>query len=109
MEKFVQKTFPHGVHFHDNKELSKDMPLERMPAPSDVFISVSQHIGAPSSPVVAAGDKVVKGQLIAEANGGLGSKVYSSVCGEVVAIVKKAGATGAVSDHIHIKTVESDE
>ena len=109
MEKFVQKTFPHGVHFHDNKELSKDMPLERMPAPSDVFISVSQHIGAPSSPVVAVGDKVVKGQLIAEANGGLGSKVYSSVCGEVVAIVKKAGATGAVSDHIHIKTVESEE
>ena len=24
MEKFVQKTFPHGVHFHDNKELSKE-------------------------------------------------------------------------------------
>lgn len=104
MEKFVQKTFPHGVHFHDNKELSMALPIEVMPTASDVFISVSQHIGAPSSPIVKAGDKVVKGQLIADANGGLGSKVYSSVCGEVVAIVKKKGAAGGMSDHIHIKT-----
>lgn len=109
MQKFVRKTFPHGVHFRDKKELAKDMATEVLPLPSDIFISVSQHIGAPSAPVVKPGDKVVKGQLIADAVGGLGCKVYSSVCGEVVEIVKKAGATGAVSDHIHIKTEQSDE
>ena len=109
MEKFVQKTFPHGVHFHDNKELSKDQAIEVMPAVGDVFISVSQHIGAPSSPLVKPGDKVVKGQLIADAAGGLGSKVYSSVCGEVVEIVKRKTAPGGMCDHIHIKTDGSDE
>ena len=106
MEKFVQKTFPHGVHFHDNKELSKEQAIEVMPLASDVFISVSQHIGAPSTPIVQAGDKVVKGQLIADAVGGLGSKVYASVCGEVVGVVKKVGAAGGMADHIHNKTSE---
>ena len=109
MQKFVKKTFRHGVHFHDKKELSKGQATEVMPTPGDVFISVSQHIGAPSAVTVAPGDKVVKGQLIADAVGGLGCKVYSSVCGEVVEIVKKAGATGALSDHIHIRTDGSDE
>jgi len=109
MEKFVQKTFPHGVHFHDNKELSKEQAIEVMPLASDVFISVSQHIGAPSTPIVKAGDQVVKGQLIADAVGGLGSKVYASVCGEVVGIVKKVGAAGGLADHIHIKTSEQQD
>ena len=109
MQKFVKKTFRHGVHFHDKKELSKGQATEVMPTPGDVFISVSQHAGAPSAGTVAPGDKVVKGQLIADAVGGLGCKVYSSVCGEVVEIVKKAGATGALSDHIHIRTDGSDE
>ena len=54
-----------------------------MPAPSLLFLSLSQHIGAPADPVVAAGDTVKKGTLIAKANGPVSANVFSPVCGKV--------------------------
>ena len=53
------------------KYLTKDLPIEKMPEPAKVYISMSQHIGAPALPVVAVGDKVKKGQLVGEASGAL--------------------------------------
>lgn len=44
---------------------------------------VSQHIGAPAKPVVAVGDTVLKGQMIAEAGGFVSSPIYSSVSGKL--------------------------
>ncbi|MBR1624490.1 MAG: electron transport complex subunit RsxC, partial [Clostridia bacterium] len=51
------KFFSRGVHVPDNKDLSRDVPIEVMPAPDIVAISVQQHIGKPSEPVVAVGDE----------------------------------------------------
>jgi Na+-translocating ferredoxin:NAD+ oxidoreductase RnfC subunit len=52
-----------------------------------VEISLSQHIGVPAVPVVKAGDKVVKGQLIADVEAGkLGAKIHASISGEVSAV-----------------------
>ncbi|MBO5714281.1 MAG: ATP-binding cassette domain-containing protein, partial [Clostridia bacterium] len=78
------KPFRYGVHIKDMKYLCMDKPIETMPAPEEVWISVSQHIGAPAIPVVEVGDSVKRGQLIAKASGAVSSNVYSSVCGEVV-------------------------
>ena len=44
---------------------------------------MSQHIGAPSVPVVAAGDSVACGQKIAEAGAGLSVPQFASVSGRV--------------------------
>ncbi|MCB5702965.1 hypothetical protein LIQ46_08460 [Megasphaera elsdenii] len=46
----------------------------------------SQHIGAPSVPVVQPGDRVQRGQCIAEAGEGLGSPIYTSVSGMVLEV-----------------------
>ena len=35
-----------------------------MPAPDEVLIPLSQHVGAMTTPVVQAGDRVLRGQLI---------------------------------------------
>lgn len=48
-----------------------------------VKIPMSQHIGAPSVPIVQAGDTVVKGQKIGEAAEGLSVAVHSSIDGIV--------------------------
>ena len=56
---------------------------ERIPAPAEVLIPMSQHIGAPSKPTVKAGDRVFVGTLIAEAGGYVGAPIYSSVSGKV--------------------------
>lgn len=97
------KFYPYGVHVRDMKSLSKDKPIEAMPAPEEVAISVSQHIGAPAIPTVAVGDEVVKGQLIAEASGAVSANVYSSVCGTVTAIEDVFNPMGAKQKYIRIK------
>lgn len=58
-------TFKGGVHPFDGKELSKDKPIKELFPEGDMVYPLSQHIGAPAVPVVAKGDYVLAGQLIA--------------------------------------------
>ncbi len=74
-----------GVHPADNK-ISCDAAIENFPIPETAYISMSQHLGAPAGPIVAVGDKVKVGQLIANANGFISAPVHSSVSGTVKAI-----------------------
>ena len=87
----------------DNKELSSSASLEQMPLVAEYFVSLSQHIGKPAEPVVAVGDVVVEGQLIAKASSFVSANIHSPVCGEVVGIVKRRNAQGAMVDYVHIK------
>lgn len=81
------KTFkPGGIHLHDQKHFTASFPLEIMPEPEAVVIPLSQHIGLSAKAVVAKGDKVFMGQMIAEAQGGFSVPVHSSVSGTVDAI-----------------------
>ena len=64
------KTFPlGGVHPSDNKKWSNAKTIEVLELPDVVNIPLGQHIGAPATAKVAKGDKVLTGQLIAEATG----------------------------------------
>ena len=48
----------------------------------EVKLFLTQHVGVPSMPVVKVGDKVNKGDVIAEIpDGKLGSKIHSSIDG----------------------------
>lgn len=77
------KTFPKGgVHPPENK-LTADKPIEIMPLPSYVTIPLSQHIGTPATPVVARGDNVKTGQLIASGKGFVSSNIHSSASGKI--------------------------
>ena len=63
---------------------------------------LSQHIGAPASPIVAVGDAVLKGQKIAEAGGFVSSPIYASVSGTVKAIEPRRVAVGDMVNSIVI-------
>ena len=54
---------------------------------NQIKILLKQHIGAPCAPVVAVGDKVKKGTLLAQPTG-LGANIFSSVFGEVAEITE---------------------
>jgi electron transport complex protein RnfC len=82
----MAKTFKGGIHPPERKELAKDKPLEAFPAPSELVLYVSQHIGAPAQPVVKKGDTVRKGQVLAEAGGFVSAHVHAPVSGTVRAI-----------------------
>lgn len=80
------KTFPGGVHPHDFKHFSKNSPITELPLPERVVIPLSQHIGAPSNPVVKVGDEVLTGQLIAEPGGFVSIPQHASISGKVTKI-----------------------
>lgn len=97
------KTFKGGVHPFEGKELSKDKPVKELKPTRDLVYPLSQHIGAPASPVVAVGDTVLKGQKIAEAGGFVSSPIYSSVSGTVKAIEPRRVAVGDMVNSIIIE------
>ncbi|MDE6659440.1 MAG: electron transport complex subunit RsxC [Eubacterium sp.] len=103
------KSFKKGIHPYEGKELSKDSPIQIVNASATMVYPLSQHIGAPAKAVVAKGDKVLKGQLIAEAGGFISSPIYSSVSGTVKAIEKRIVANGNKVDCIVIENDNNNE
>ncbi len=104
----MTKTFRRGgIHPPDNK-LSAKTPIEVMPLPDTVTVPLSQHIGAPSTPIVVKGDKVLAGQLIATTSGFVSANIHSPVSGTVTAIDNIPDAGGMRRPMITIK-VEGDE
>ena len=88
------KTFKGGVHPFEGKELAKDQPIVEVLPKGDLVYPLSQHIGAPARPIVAVGDKILKGQKIAEAGGFVSSPIYASASGTVKAIEPRRVAVG---------------
>jgi electron transport complex protein RnfC len=98
------KSFRHGVHPGEHKELTEGQPLERLPVPHEVVLPLNQHLGAPSKPTVGVGDKVYRGQKIAEAVGFVSVALHASVTGRVSAIEKRHHPTGRLEEAIVIAT-----
>ncbi len=104
----MKKTFRiGGVHPHDNK-ISAEAAIEIFPAIETAYVSMAQHLGAPATPVVAVGDKVKVGQVIAEPAGFISGFVHSPVSGTVKSVAPRADIAGNLVPHVEI-TVEGDE
>lgn len=96
-----------GIHPEENK-LSNDAATQVAALPVQAVFPLSQHIGAPAKPVVAKGDKVKVGTMIAEAGGFVSAPIYSSVSGTVLKIDTAVDATGYRKPAIIIN-VDGDE
>ncbi len=99
-------TFVGGIHPYEGKELTKDKPIKAVLPKGDLVYPVSQHIGAPATPIVAVGDHVLTGQKIAEASGFVSAPIYATVSGTVKSIEPRRLATGGMCNSI---IVENDE
>lgn len=89
-------------------KLSAGSAIKQLPVPGEVKVPIAQHIGAPAKPIVAVGDSVKVGQLIAEANGFVSANIHSPVSGKVKKIEDFVDGNGARKPAIVI-TVEGDE
>lgn len=96
-------TFKGGVHPNDGKELAKNKPIVELLPKGDLVYPLSQHIGAPAKPIVKKGDKVLKGQKIAEAGGFVSAPLYASVSGTVKTIEPRVTPTGMKAESIIIE------
>lgn len=78
--------FPGGVHPPEHKLESNSRPIGSAPLPSLLVVPLLQHIGNPAKPVVEAGEKVLKGQLIGKADGYISVSVHAPTSGKVLAV-----------------------
>ncbi len=97
-----------GVHPQDNKIYSAHKQITEVPLPEKAIIPLVQHIGAPAKPIVQKGDKVLVGQLIAEAGGFVSANIHSPVSGTVAKVDVAKDAWGLSMPAIFID-VEGDE
>jgi electron transport complex protein RnfC len=83
---FSGPDFHHGVHPPEHKELTAHRPIRRLPFPTEVVIPLRQHAGKPAKLVVREGDRVLRGDIIGEADGFVSSPVHASASGRVAEI-----------------------
>ncbi len=103
------KTFKKGVHPYDGKELSKDCEIRAISADMQMVFPLQQGIGAPSKACVSVGDRVLKGQMIAQAGGYVSSPIFSSVSGVVKKIEERLTVLGSKVNSIVIENDGLDE
>ncbi|MCR9183776.1 MAG: electron transport complex subunit RsxC [Halieaceae bacterium] len=78
--------FHGGIHPAENKHQSLQQPIRSAGIPPQLILPLSQHIGAPARAVVAVGERVLKGQLIAEPGGHVSVPLHAPTSGVVSAI-----------------------
>ena len=61
--------FHGGLHLPAHKDVSSDSAVVSMPLPKRLVLPLSQHIGEPAEALVKPGERVLKGQMIAQARG----------------------------------------
>lgn len=99
-------TFNGGIHPNDGKEMSKNKAIQDILPGRLLVYPLSQHIGAPAKPIVKKGDRVLRGQKIAEAGGFVSAPIYATVSGSVKSIEMHRIVTG---DLVNSIIVENDD
>ena len=80
------RTFRGGIRLYEGKELTENIAISPVKAGETVVLPLSQHRGAPANPIVKVGERVLRGQLIAESTSFVSAGICSSVSGTVKAI-----------------------
>ena len=78
--------FNGGVHPPENKTQSTQLPIGQLALPATLVLPLRQHVGNIPKVKVSLGDKVLKGQLLAEAEGAVSAAIHAPTSGVVTAI-----------------------
>lgn len=97
------KTFRGGVHPNDMKSPTAGKAIVELDPSPEMVYPMTQHIGAPASPIVNVGDYVFAGQKIAEASGFVSACIHSTVSGKVKAIEKRMHPNGLMVQSIVVE------
>jgi len=94
---------PGGVHPDYRKQATRDKPVQVMPLPALLRVSMAQHMGAPAVPTVKKGAVVARGEVIGKAAGFISAAVHAPTSGTVKGIVDAPTAGGAVAPAVEIE------
>lgn len=100
----AQRSFSHGgIHPGDFKELTCNLGIQRIPFSKEYVLPLTQHLGAPSKPIVKVGQRVERGQKIADRGGFVSAVLHAPVSGWVRAIEQRPHPSGKIDDAIIIE------
>ena len=77
-----------GIHPDYRKDQTSEKAIVVMPLPAALYIPLQQHIGAPAEALVAEGDLVKKGQMLARSQGAVSAPQHAATSGRIVAIAE---------------------
>jgi len=103
-----RKTFTHGVHPPEHKEITRGKPVRRLPFAPRLILPLAQHIGQPAIPLVRAGQEVVRGEPIARADGFLSVPIHAPATGVVEGIELVPTAKGPKAEAIVLRVYAGD-
>jgi electron transport complex protein RnfC len=105
------KTFKRGLLLPTRKHATEGKPVELAPTPKQVVIPINQHFGAPNKSLVQVGDRVRRGQKIADAAapGPMTVPVHASISGVVKKIEPRTQSTNTEGLCVIIETEPAGE
>lgn len=77
-----------GAHPEGRKHPAADTEITPLPLPAQLILPLAQHIGAPARPLVRAGQQVLRGELIAEAQGAISAPLHAPTSGRILGIAE---------------------
>lgn len=98
---------PGGIHPPENKSQSLQRPIAQPPLPPCLVLPLNQHIGTPSVPRVCVGETVLKGQVVADAEGMISAALHAPTSGVIKAIETRPIAHPSGGEDVCI-VLESD-
>ncbi len=104
----MKRLFFGGIHPKYNKEMSTGITTFHSITPKQVVIPMQQHIGAPCTPLVQVGDRVLRGQKIGDGEG-LCVPVHASISGTVIAVEPRPHTNGRMVNAVVIENDFKDE
>ena len=79
------------------------MPIRRMAFPPEMILPLSQHLGAPSVPIVREDQEVVRGEPIARPGGFVSVPMHAPATGIISRIGLAPAANGAMTPAIYLQ------
>jgi len=98
------KSFSHGIHVPDFKAETCAIPIKRFPFAPLLILPLKQHIGRASVPLVREGEEVLRGQVIAKADGHMSVPLHAPVTGVVKKIALVPYMTGDMVPGIYLQS-----
>jgi electron transport complex protein RnfC len=95
--------FRHGVHPPEAKELTNQLRIKRMPYPEEIVLPLRQHAGKPAKVRVKVGDRVERGDKVADADGYMSVPIHASAAGTVIDIDWWPHPDGTMAEAVRIE------
>ena len=89
----ARREFPAGLVLEAHKRQALEAPIVPLPAPASVVLALDQGSGSVLEPVVAVGQDVALGAVVARAIDPFGVTLHASVSGRVTAIETREAAS----------------